>query len=261
MSDTDCAAAQARLLDIGMDTFCALRDSFVETRSALCDLAAVVDETHKHRISALVKQLDQYSTTVTLMGQVKSGKTTLANVLAGSPGLLPSDVNPWTSVVTTLHLNRKHNDKVRARFKFFDREDWDRLVVGGGRIGELAMRAGAESEMEEIKSQIEALQAKTKKRLGRNFDLLLGQQHKFDTFDSALLERYVCLGEHEPEDEEENKQGRFADMISSAELSLEVPQYAPFPSLCAIRRGSTIPSSSGNRFPSGAYAAPKSVSW
>ena len=65
--------------------------------------------------------------------------------MIGAPGLLPTDVNPWTSVVTSLHINTPSPElNVKAKFKFFDNAEWEKLVSNGGRIGQLAARAGAD---------------------------------------------------------------------------------------------------------------------
>jgi hypothetical protein len=50
-------------------------------------------------------QLDALEPSITMIGQVKAGKTSLVNAMVGWPDLLPADVNPWTSVVTSLHLS------------------------------------------------------------------------------------------------------------------------------------------------------------
>jgi hypothetical protein len=52
------------------------------------------------RLTALQAQIATFQVRVSLVGQVKAGKTALANSMIGKPDLLPSDVNPWTSVVT-----------------------------------------------------------------------------------------------------------------------------------------------------------------
>ena len=66
-----------------------------------------------------------------------AGKTSLINAMIGAPNLLPTDVNPWTSVVTSLHINTPSPElNVKAKFKFFDNAEWEKLVSNGGRIGQ-----------------------------------------------------------------------------------------------------------------------------
>jgi hypothetical protein len=161
-----------------------------------------------------------------MIGQIKSGKTSLVNAFVGQPELLPADVNPWTSVVTSLHLFPETKwFRNTASFRFFDEDEWDRLVSGGGRIGELASRAGADDELAKIKRQVEEMREKSRRRLGRKFELLLGQQRDYGYFDKELIERYVCLGDDFEDDEDDEDtsedQGQFADITKSADLNLE----------------------------------------
>lgn len=213
------------LLTMGTRSLAKVRDQFAELFELTGGLNKALDERTQRRLQQIEAQLAEFSATVTIVGQVKAGKTALINVLAGSPGLLPSDVNPWTSVVTTLHLNKPAPKNTRAEFRFFERGEWDRLVQGGGRLGEMANRAGATDELREIEQQIQEVRRKTQERLGKNFELLLGQRHNYDRIDTALIERYVCLGDPDDPDVQSNKQGRFADLTRSADLYLELPQY------------------------------------
>ena len=89
-------------------------------RGAVTEQAASADPAMSKKLSTLAKKIDSFEASVTLVGQVKAGKTAMVNVLSGNVGLLPSDVNPWTSVVTTLHLNTARPRNVRAEFAFFD---------------------------------------------------------------------------------------------------------------------------------------------
>ncbi|NSX56689.1 dynamin family protein [Parasulfitobacter algicola] len=223
----ECIPANRRLLPLGLNSLKPLNYAFDETAKAVQQLADVCDKRTAARAMALKKKLDEFEPSVTLVGQVKAGKTALTNVLVGSPGLLPSDVNPWTSVVTTLHINPKHQSaKTKALFDFFAKDEWDKLVVTGGRLGELAERAGADDEMRQIQEQIAEMQAKTKKRLGDDFEELLGQQHRYDYYDSELVERYVCLGEEESDDvQEPGSRGHYADVTKSAELFVDLPEF------------------------------------
>ncbi|WP_300030422.1 dynamin family protein [uncultured Roseobacter sp.] len=203
---------------------------FADRRSrlsaALQELTGLSGDSARKPIAKLQKDLSGFEPAVTFLGQVKSGKTTLVNAMAGWPGLLPSDVNPWTSVVTSVHLQPGQNRTAQnATFQMMKEAEWDRLVQKGGRLGELAERAGAEDEQDKIRAQVEALREKSKKRLGRKFELLLGQKHEYGYFDSELLERYICLGDDPEADDMPSRdtQGKFADITSSADLWLSTP--------------------------------------
>lgn len=208
----------------GLDDFV---DQTVPLRAALKTVADLGNVTTIKAAGKLLRRLDQFEPSVTMIGQIKSGKTTLVNSLIGIPHLLPADVNPWTSVVTSLHLcPRALTPPTSARFRFFENTEWDRLISGGGRIGELAERAGADEELFKIKEQVTAMREKSRQRLGRKFEILLGSEHSYGYFDRELVERYVCLGD-EVEDQKTltKSQGRFADITKSADLSLQQAGY------------------------------------
>lgn len=220
------------LLDMGSPALTACLSKAEGLRKALGELADIGDEKTAETAMLLQRHLDAVEPSVTMIGQVKAGKTSLVNAMAGWPNLLPADVNPWTSVVTSLHLNPQidENDK-KAKFRFFDRTEWNRLLDKGGRIGELARRAGADDELEVIAQQIETMREKSRARLGKKFEMLLGQEHDYGYFDKDLIERYVCLGDDfDDDDSTVDTQGRFADITKAADLFVHRPEF-PMP-LC-----------------------------
>lgn len=206
-------------LRTGLEGLGALGRDLDELDRLLEALSQVAGKHTAKTVERLRKDVAAFEPTITVLGQVKSGKTTLVNAMAGWADLLPSDVNPWTSVVTSLHLKpASRPTETGATFQFMTEKNWDRLLSQGGRIGEMASRAGAESELAKIGEQIEKVRAKAQKRLGRKFDLLLGETHTYGYFDKNLLERYIVMGDDFGE--EDSDQGRFADILSSADLHL-----------------------------------------
>lgn len=189
---------------------------------ALEHLLRVGDADAEPAIRDLRRQIRAFEPSVTMIGQVKAGKTSLVNAMVGRPGLLPADINPWTSVITSLHVSPRIRETAQhARFRFFSEEEWSNLLNRGGRIGELARRAGADKELETVRAQLEEMREKSRQRLGKSFELLLGQEHDYGYVDPELVERYVCLGDDvDPVHEPDNGQGRFADITKSAELYL-----------------------------------------
>ena len=218
------ASGRPTNLKTGLESLAIFTDKIRHLDLALSKLADLGDANTGKSVARLRQSLAEFEPSVTLLGQVKSGKTSLVNAMAGWADLLPADVNPWTSVVTSLHLTPEAKRVASgAKFRFFAEDEWDRLLNKGGRIGELADRAGADSELQKIREQIEAMREKSKARLGRKFELLLGQEHEYTYFDKNLVERYICLGDHFDSDEPdatENNQGRFADITKSADLFL-----------------------------------------
>ena len=219
-AETMSGAETAGLLSLGFEGLGPFTQKSKELRQTLVRLGKIGDKATNRAARKLHHQLKHAEPSVTMIGQVKAGKTSLVNAMVGLPDLLPADVNPWTSVVTSLHLN-PHTDpeENKARFRFFDMEEWARLLDRGGRIGELAARAGAEDELEKVRQQVVEMREKSRARLGDKFEMLLGQQHDYNYIDGDLIERYVCLGDDFEDDTETSQsQGRFADITKSAEL-------------------------------------------
>ena len=208
----------------GLNKLNALWASFDEIKNALSAISDAGGDVVARQASKIEEKIDSFEPTITLIGQIKAGKTALINSMVGQTDLLPSDVNPWTSVVTSLHLNsRRRPEGTRALFRFFDEEEWDRLVTTGGRLGELAQRAGFESEKDEVRDQVLAMREKSRERLGSRFELLLGTSHNYDSFDKDLIDRYVCYGGWE--DDGDTSRGRFADITKLANLYLDLEGY------------------------------------
>ncbi|MCH2077565.1 MAG: dynamin family protein [Rhodobacteraceae bacterium] len=180
------------------------------------------------RAKRVFKKLEEFEPKVTFIGQVKAGKTTLLNALIGQGDVLPTDINPWTSVVTSVHLGPKRADRGQGcTFRFFSNDEWENLVRHGGRLGEMANRAGASSEIEKVRSQLDQMREKSRCRLGDRFELLLGQTHRYDTFSPELVRRYVCLGDDFAGAEGEGeKQGHFADITKAADIWLNDDAFA-----------------------------------
>lgn len=224
-------ARNDHLLSVGNEALAPMTEAMSALTTQIDQLTEVADARSTARLSTLKTRMENFTASVTFVGQVKAGKSSIVNILTGRPGLLPSDVNPWTSVVTTLNINTRAPGDYKSKFTFFEQEEWDNLMVGGGRLGELANRAGADDEMEDIRRQIGEMKAKSEERLGKHFDLILGQSHQYGYFDEELIQRYVCLGDEDDPDIDP-KTGRFADVTKAAELFMDIPQYAVALKLC-----------------------------
>ncbi|OAN81262.1 hypothetical protein A8B78_09670 [Jannaschia sp. EhC01] len=192
---------------------------------ALQNLQEAGDDANLGAIQKLRGQLRDFEPSVTFIGQVKAGKTSLVNAVTGMGNLLPADVNPWTSVVTSLHLSPTLAPaNQHASFRFFAEEEWRNLLNTGGRVGELASRAGADKELEKVRQQLNDMRQKSRARLGASFEQLLGQTHEYRYIDEELIQRYVCLGDEFDLDTNADKtQGRFADITKSADLFVSKP--------------------------------------
>ncbi len=232
LPDVEDSVALQDFLKAGLEPLADFAERSKKLDASLRVLKTVAGEAAAQALTRLSQEIAAFEPAVTILGQVKSGKTTLVNALAGWSDLLPADVNPWTSVVTSLHLTPgRSRAEIGARFQLMKEDEWDRLLTKGGRLGELAQRADSDGEMDKIRQLIEVMREKSRQRLGKKFELLLGQEHEYGYFDRNLLERYICLGDDflaDSDGTEAAKQGWFADITRSADLYLRC-QSIPYP--------------------------------
>ena len=156
---------------------------------------------------------------VAVIGQVKAGKTSLLNGFMGKQEFLPSDVNPWTAVVTNMYFGKPGGPHEGARFLFFDDEQWKKFSSRDGRLAELANSIpGGAYDMEDIVAEVNQMRERAELRLGDQFHQLLGKAHKFSTASTDVLARYICAGD-DPEQLVKNPvMGRFADITREANV-------------------------------------------
>jgi len=153
---------------------------------------------------------------IAVIGQVKAGKSSFINAFVGRPGLLPTDVNPWTTAVTHLHFGCADTPtNVAAQFTFFDTGEWEHLVHGGGHIRELTQRLVPGFEVELLQKHVDAMRSQSEQRLGPVLPSLLGQKHSFPSISTEILERYVCSG---VPGSREGQKGAYADVVKAADL-------------------------------------------
>ncbi|MBJ2150119.1 dynamin family protein [Paracoccus sp. IB05] len=196
--------------------------------SRLADLEKAVEDFYDYSLAFVEEPIDRvldkirsFEPSVSVIGQIKAGKSTLVNALVGETDLLPSDVNPWTSVITALHLNSRHRPmNTRALFRFFDQHEWDRLVATGGRLGEMATRAGFEQEADEVRAQVTQMRQSTEARLGADFASIIGSNHSFPDLDKETINRYICYGDPS-ELKDASGDGVYADITKTADLYID----------------------------------------
>jgi hypothetical protein len=88
-------------------------------------------------VTEATRVLADQSCRIAVIGQIKAGKSTFINAFVERQDLLPTDINPWTAVVTSLHMRNDRAAPHAASFRMFSREEWQRLAEGGGRLREL----------------------------------------------------------------------------------------------------------------------------
>jgi tRNA U34 5-carboxymethylaminomethyl modifying GTPase MnmE/TrmE len=189
------------------------------------DLRPMLDGDAVAALNKLVQEAQNDACRIAVIGQVKAGKSTLVNALIRRPCFLPSDVNPWTAVVTNMHFGRRTG--TGAVYQFFNEADWQHLAAGG-RLLELSQRLGIALDADTLASQVRSMREHAERRLGEQFQQLLGKQHRFASASAEVLERYVCVGDidQEPAGRPASKLGRFADITKSADIYFELPPFA-----------------------------------
>ncbi len=185
-------------------------------------LAALVEPAGKALIGDALDRLGQQAFRIAVVGQIKSGKSSLINALAGRPRLLPTDVTPWTTTVTHLHFGAHRPLSGAASFEFFSSAEWHDLANGDRRIRELTQRVDPSFEPALLRQHVEAMKQRAVMRLGGDFAQLLGSTHNFPDFDTELLTRYVCSGDFAGR----TPHGQYADITKQADLYFEEGPFA-----------------------------------
>jgi hypothetical protein len=170
-------------------------EAFKSARDALFDCAAELaqgaPEATRRYIDKVVALLEKQICHIAFIGQINSGKSSLINAFVEKPALLPTEITPWTTVVTNLYFGIPNAPR-GAMFEFFDRNEWDQLASGNPQLRELTERVLPDFDWTAMRRQIEAMRAEAERRLGLRFEDMLGQRHAEAEITTELLERYVC---------------------------------------------------------------------
>jgi hypothetical protein len=163
-----------------------------------------------------LRLLDRLTCRIGLIGQVKAGKSSLSNALACKPGMLPTDVNPFTTAVTHLHFGLTDvPGDVAAEFTFFQANEWEHLAAGVKHIRELTERLMPGFDAAQLHKQVDAFRRRSEERLGPALSSLLGQKHAFPSLSTELLKRYVSSNLSGTGIEEQEV---YSDIVKSADL-------------------------------------------
>jgi hypothetical protein len=185
-----------------------------------------------------LRLLDRLACRIGVIGQVKAGKSSLINALMGKPGLLPTDVNPWTTAVTRIHFGLADAPpNVAAEFSFFAADEWEQLSNGGGPIRELTQSLVPGFKVELLQKHVEEMRRRTTLRLGSAIDSLLGKKHVYSLLSPEDLERYICASL--PDNASEQK-GIYSDIIKTADLYFGKSEFS-FPTTIIDTPGTNDP--------------------
>ncbi len=188
------------------------------------------DETRQF-ISRIIDDLSNLKPGIAFVGQIKAGKSRLINGFTGQAEFLPSDVNPWTTVITDMHFGHPSGRTTGAEFHFFDNHQWHALIAEGEELRNMFPDDEDSYKREMIEEQVEAMKTRARMRLGESYEELLGQHHDLDALNSDDLARYVCAGDDPLDGEVEepsSDRGLYSDITRKAEVFFDVGHF-PFP--------------------------------
>ncbi|NVO56403.1 dynamin family protein [Rhodobacteraceae bacterium B1Z28] len=188
------------------------------------------DETRQF-ISRIIGDLSGLKPSIAFVGQIKAGKSRLINGFTGQAEYLPSDVNPWTTVITDMHFGHPSGRTDGAEFHFFDNHQWQSLIAEGEELRNMFPDDEDSYKREMIEEQVDAMKTRARRRLGDSYEQLLGQHHDLEHLNSDDLARYVCAGDDPAEDESHDPgsdRGLYSDITRKAEVYFDIGHF-PFP--------------------------------
>ena len=200
----------------------------LQLRDLVGRLSGLLGEHAAPLLDAARTQLDERACRIAVIGQVKAGKSTFINALSERPGLLPTDINPWTVVVTALHFRKGPTAPEHAAvFHLFSVDEWQQLADGGGgRLRELTERLVPGFQSDLLRAQLEVMRKRAERRLGPRFAELLGKCHRFTTVTPELLEDYVSAGDEASRPCASGKRRHYSDITRSADLYFSEGPFA-----------------------------------
>ncbi|SMX51285.1 dynamin family protein [Actibacterium lipolyticum] len=194
-------------------------------RSTLKNLESVVGRDTRSGFRVLSERLDQWAAKVAVIGQVKAGKSTFLNAFLHQHDFLPSDVNPWTSVVTNIRINMTNEPATGASFEFFDEADWTEIIEGSSKVRKLTEQLLPGFDSDVLRRQTEEMKDRAQRRLGKHYHALLGTSHDYDFLTSDLLKRYVCAGPGSDDGLDRESLGRYAAITKVANVYMNLPEF------------------------------------
>ena len=194
-------------------------------REKLGTLEKMVDRSNRDDYRALVDRLDAWAAKIAVIGQVKAGKSTFLNAFLGQHDFLPSDINPWTSVITNMRINIPGDPETGATFHFFDENDWNEIIDGTGQIRKMAEQLLPGFDTELLKKQSAELREKAQRRLGNHYQALLGTKHEYAFLSPDLLKRYVCAGPGSDDGLLRESLGRYAALTREANVFMRLSEF------------------------------------
>lgn len=161
---------------------------------------------------------------IAFIGQMNAGKSSLINALVGVPNFLPTEITPWTTVVTNLYFGVPDKPAGGAFFEFFNEAEWRQLAEGGGRVRSLTERTIPNFPWESFQKQVSEMRNRAEEKLGPRYRELLGKQHSYETVIPGLLERYIAA-ESPLDDDDTANAGEFSIITKAAHIYSDLTNF------------------------------------
>lgn len=87
-------ARNIHLLATGNEALDPLNDAFGGLNATIDQLTAIADARSSARLAKLKTRMEEFTANVTFVGQVKAGKSTLVNIMAGASGAVAVGCKP-----------------------------------------------------------------------------------------------------------------------------------------------------------------------
>jgi Dynamin family len=218
--EAEASIPKSAMLSIGT----VLREAQLQIIERAEELSALSGTEVATYLSDLILGLRKQVCTIAVVGQMNAGKSKLINILIEDPSLLPSHINPWTTVVTKLHFGVPGRPSGGASFEFFSSQEWDWLSTGG-QIRRITQNVIPDFDWSALAGFVRKLKDKAEKRHGPQFARLLGSKHSYPQIAPGLLARYVAAGPEGAEAHETNSAGEYADLTKAANVYFDLGPF------------------------------------
>jgi GTP-binding protein EngB required for normal cell division len=187
-------------------------------------LAGVSDAATAEYVNSLLALAEAQHCSIAFIGQMNAGKSSLINAFVGAPKLLPTEITPWTTVVTNLYFGMPRQPTSGALFEFFSQSEWQQLAEGSARVRALTERLVPNFPWEDFYRQVGNMREKAEEKLGERYGELLGTQHAVPVVTLDVLEKYIAA-ESPLGDEDGSSAGEFSMITKAAHLYFDLASF------------------------------------
>ena len=187
-------------------------------------LAVFTDPATADYIDGLLAMVEAQHCNIAFIGQMNAGKSSLINTFVGAPGLLPTEITPWTTVVTNLYFGIPKQPTGGAVFEFFNQSEWRQLAEGSARVRALTERLMPNLPWEDFHRQVNNMREKAQEKLGPRYGELLGTQHAVPVVTLDVLEKYIAA-ESPLGDGDGSTAGEYSMITKAAHLYFDIGSF------------------------------------